>query len=128
MTLPLIDRLELISPFGVKNPKPQLACRGLTLLRARIRGTKGNVISLLLHDEGGVLDAICFERTMIEDLLLETEDPASSMEEMEHGVYFSSPVPVDIVYEASIDRYYGSPKVKIQVKHIRYSQIKPNLV
>ncbi|MBO4888689.1 MAG: DHH family phosphoesterase [Firmicutes bacterium] len=128
VTLPLIDRLELLAPFGVKNPKPQLACRGLSLLRARIRGAKGNVISLLLHDEGGVLDAVCFERPMIDELIRQTEDPGSLMEEMEHGIYFSTPIPVDIVYEASIDRYYGSPRVRIQVKHIRYSQMKPNLV
>ncbi|MBQ7059631.1 MAG: DHH family phosphoesterase [Firmicutes bacterium] len=128
VTLPLIDRLELLAPFGVKNPKPQLASRGLSLLRARIRGAKGNVISLLLHDEGGVLDAVCFEKAMIDELIREAEDPESLMEEMEHGIYFSTPIPVDIVYEASIDRYYGSPRVKIQVKHIRYSQMKPNLV
>ncbi len=128
VSLPFIDRLELLSPFGVKNPKPQLASRGLTLLRARIRGAKGNVINLLLHDEGGVLDAVCFDRAMIEDLLRQSEDPDAAKEEMENGIYFTTPIPVDIVYEASIDRYYGSPRVKIQVKHIRYSQIRPHLL
>ena len=128
VTLPFLDRLELIAPYGVKNPKPQLAAKELTLLRARIRGAKGNVINLLLHDEGGVLEAICFDRARIEELLSASRQPQFALEEMERGIYFSDPPIVDIVYEPSIDRYYGTPRVKIQVTHIRYSQTGKNLL
>ena len=122
ITIPWLDRLEILAPFGVKNPSPQLAEKDITLLKCQLLGAKGNVVRLLLQDEGGAMEAVCFDRGLIEDLLMDAPAADIALEEMKRGIYFSNPLQVDIIYEPKADYYYGSPRIKIQLKHIRYSQ------
>ncbi|MBO6158286.1 MAG: DHH family phosphoesterase [Firmicutes bacterium] len=117
-----IDKLEALAPYGVKNPRPQLAFRGARLLKCQIRGAKGNVINLLAEDEGGVFNAVCFDRELIEELIQDSADPETMKKEMQNGIYFSDPPLIDMVFEASIDTYYRDPRAKLTLSHIRYSQ------
>ena len=68
------------------------------------------------------MEAVCFDRGLIEDLLMDAPAADIALEEMKRGIYFSNPLQVDIIYEPKADYYNGSPRIKIQLKHIRYSQ------
>ncbi len=64
VTIPLVEELKCLEPFGKGNSKPVFAEKDLQVVHLKIRGAKGNVISLFLEDAGhNRMEAVLFQRT-----------------------------------------------------------------
>lgn len=60
----LIDELKCMEPFGNGNSKPVFAEKNLKIVQLKIKGKKGNVLSLFVEDERHTrMDGIIFNRT-----------------------------------------------------------------
>ena len=101
LTVPSIDALELLQPFGQGNKKPLFAVRGVTMRnRARV-GADGAHVRFVATDGASSVPAIMFR----------APDPerAASWE----GV-------VDLVFEAVNETWQGRTKPKLMVKDVLF--------
>ncbi len=101
MTVPGIDSLEVMQPFGQGNKKPLLAARGVCMrYRARV-GVGGNHLRFLATDGLSSTPAIMFRVPQIER--------AAACDEA-----------VDLVFEAVNETWQGRRKPKLMVRDILY--------
>lgn len=59
-TIQTIEEMNLLAPFGVNNPKPQLLLESAKLAMIRKIGSNQNHLKLQLEDEFGALDGVGF--------------------------------------------------------------------
>lgn len=60
VTLETIEQLEMLSPFGVANPKPKVLVKGVLPQQIRQIGNKSNHLKLVIEQEGSSLDCVGF--------------------------------------------------------------------
>jgi single-stranded-DNA-specific exonuclease len=100
VTFPLITELSRLAPFGMGNPEPLLASRGLAPRGARIVGN--NHLKLLVRQaNAATFDAIGFGLGH----LLPTD-----------------PSPIDLAYSARVDSWQGQDRIQLRLKDLRPSQ------
>lgn len=116
-----ISRMEILEPYGTGNPEPALAQKHMKLLKARTVGARQKVVQLLLCDEDGLSEGVCFDKNYVIPVLQEAgiHDPDSVMAQ---GSYLDKPIEVDVVYHARIDSFQGYEKPKVVVTHMRLSR------
>ncbi len=56
----LVEELALLEPYGLGNPTPVFATRGLAVASHRYVGAESNHLKLKLESEGRIIDAIGF--------------------------------------------------------------------
>lgn len=111
-----IDSLSILEPFGVGNPRPVFAQKGLLLKRMFPLGKSGTAFKLLLTDGSKAVDALLFRGDYLNELLTEEE-----RKELATGRYLKDPIPVDICYQAELDFYMGLTKPKFIIQSMRRS-------
>ncbi|MEA3322122.1 MAG: single-stranded-DNA-specific exonuclease RecJ [Bacillota bacterium] len=60
VTLGTIEQLEMLSPFGVANPKPKVLVKDVLPQQIRQIGNKSNHLKLVIEQEGSSLDCVGF--------------------------------------------------------------------
>lgn len=98
-TREFVDELELLSPYGVGNPKPIFAQKSLTVKEIRVQGKQRNVVKLYFEGEG------------VPGLLFTDGD--------EFLKEFSEGMQVSIAYTPEINEYMGNRSVQASIKEIR---------
>lgn len=107
MTVPGIDELEILQPFGQGNKKPLLGALGVCMRnRARV-GATGNHLRFVATDGVNSTAAIMFRTPQIER--------AVACEEA-----------VDLVFEAVSETWQGRTKPKLMVRDILYRDVADN--
>ena len=118
----LLQELEQLAPYGTGNARPVLAQKQLMLKRCQILGKKRNVARLTLSAEGKAVEAVCFDVQAVLDLIRRHSGETAEAEAND-GKYLTFPFAVDLVYQAEIDMYTGTPRVKICVQHLRETNL-----
>jgi single-stranded-DNA-specific exonuclease len=97
LTLSLYQEIEKLAPFGVGNPRPILASRGVGVSQAKLVGRENKHLKLMI--EGG-LGAIGFGLG---------------------GNYsqLASEKPVDIAYEMILNQWNGQKKLELRLRDIK---------
>ncbi|WP_410772534.1 single-stranded-DNA-specific exonuclease RecJ [Fontibacillus sp. BL9] len=104
ITLPVIEQLELLAPFGMENPCPRLLIRGAKLIESRQMGKDGKHLRLTLSQNGKTVEAVAFGKGDLDFLL-------------------SEEAVLDIVAEASINEWNGSRKPQLLIQDLGISHL-----
>lgn len=100
LTLPLMQDLELMAPFGLGNPEPRLGARALTVISARTVGN--NHLKLKLRQEKGIpFDAIAFNRS----------------EELGRTVRGSARIAA--VFTPRLNRWNGTTGIELEIRDVK---------
>jgi single-stranded-DNA-specific exonuclease len=96
----LVTEFERLGPFGQGNPKPLIACRGLTLTAAPKRvGKKGEHLQLFVRQGNRFMKCIAFNAS---DLF----------EQLQPGK------PIDLAVQPQLNEWNGTVNVELEVKDI----------
>ncbi len=101
LTMPVVQGLDLLRPFGQGNQKPLLAVRGVTMRSAAAVGATGEHVRFFVSDGANSVAAIMFRAPDVERAL-------------------SWEGAVDLVFEAVVETWQGRSKVKLMVRDILY--------
>ena len=101
LTMPVVQGLDLLRPFGQGNKKPLLAVRGVTMRSAAAVGATGEHVRFFVSDGANSVAAIMFRAPDVERAL-------------------SWEGAVDLVFEAVVETWQGRSKVKLMVRDILY--------
>ena len=102
LEFPLLERMELMAPFGASNPQPMLAASGVEVVGAPgCVGQDGAHLKMKLRQRGETIDSIGFGMGGLLD------DP-----EFLQGK-------LDVAFFAEVNRWRGNAKVQIQLKAVR---------
>ncbi|WP_234404895.1 single-stranded-DNA-specific exonuclease RecJ [Paenibacillus bouchesdurhonensis] len=104
ISLPVIEQLEGLAPFGMGNTCPRLLIRGAKLVESRPLGKEGKHMKLLLSQNGTMMEAVAFGKG---ELLSHLTEEAR----------------VDVVAEASINEWNGSRKPQLMVQDLAVPHI-----
>jgi single-stranded-DNA-specific exonuclease len=96
----LVDEFKRLGPFGNGNPKPLIACRGLTLTAAPKRvGKTGDHLQLFVRQGNRFMKAIAFNAAALIDKL----QPGKA---------------IDLAVEPQLNEWNGNVSVELEVKDI----------
>ena len=114
----LIQELSLLEPFGVGNPKPLFARKGISLLRGRKLGKNKNVGKYQIADEkGAVYDMVYFGNLEELDRFLAERFGQETAEQLYQGGLGVGSAPVSMAYYPDIDSYGGREKVQLIMQY-----------
>lgn len=114
----LIQELSLLEPFGVGNPKPLFARKGISLLRGRKLGKNKNVGKYQIADEkGAVYDMVYFGDLEELDRFLAERFGQETAEQLYQGGLGVGSAPVSMAYYPDIDSYGGREKVQLIMQY-----------
>ncbi len=100
LTLPLMQEMERLAPFGLGNPEPRLGARALTVLSARTVGNKH--LKLKLRQEKGLpFDAIAFNSS---DAL---------------GRTVRDNVRIAAVFTPRLNRWNGTTGIELEIRDVK---------
>ncbi|MFD3260147.1 single-stranded-DNA-specific exonuclease RecJ [Paenibacillus lentus] len=99
ISLPVIEQLAGLAPFGMGNTCPRLLIRGAKLVECRPLGKEGKHMKLLLSQNGTTMEAVAFGKGQLLSHL--TEEAR-----------------VDVVAEASINEWNGSRKPQLMIQDL----------
>src|SRR5699024_4725965 len=100
ISVPLVEQLSLLEPFGKGNPKPVFAQKGIHVLNPRILGKNRNVVKMRVLDQDGFsMEAVYFGEA--EKFLADV----------------SCQDAVSITYYPEINRYQGRESLQIVIQN-----------
>ncbi len=117
VSMPLIEQLSALEPFGAANPKPLFAEAGLKIRSLYIYGKRGNVININVEDSrGGRFTIKSFDPdSVVEDIKKWFTDEVC--DKMLEGV--DTGAKVDIAYQPDINEYRGDRTIQFLLRHMR---------
>lgn len=101
MTIPLVNEISMLEPFGNMNPTPNFICRGLTVQRATLIGS-GNHSKFVLEKDGQTISAIMFQKSYL-NLKIKENDV------------------VDVLFTLDINNFNNIESVQMIVQDIKLS-------
>jgi single-stranded-DNA-specific exonuclease len=102
LSYPVVEHLSRLAPFGQGNPPPLLAIRGCKVLSSPRRlGRGGNVLSLMLSQDGNSMRAVGFSMGELADRLV--------------GVTC-----LDVAAEPTISTFNGQSTAELQLKDVSW--------
>lgn len=104
VTVPMIEQIERLAPFGMDNPSPRLLIRGAKLIEIKQMGKDGKHLKLTLSQQDKVIEALAFGKGDLAHLL--------SLDDR-----------LDIVAEPSINEWNGSRKPQLLIQDLSISHI-----
>ncbi|WHX48046.1 single-stranded-DNA-specific exonuclease RecJ [Paenibacillus woosongensis] len=104
ISLPVIEQLENLAPFGMGNTCPRLLIRGAKLVERRSLGKEGKHMKLVLSQDGTIMEAVAFGKG---ELLSQLTEEAR----------------IDVVAEASINEWNGSRKPQLMIQDLAVPHI-----
>lgn len=109
-----VRQLSLLEPFGVGNPRPLFARKGISLLQGRKMGKARNVGKYRIADEYGKCHEMIYFGDMEEfDAFLKERFGEAAVEKLyQEGVREGSLV-ISMVYYPELNTYKGQEKIQI---------------
>ncbi|MCR4955107.1 MAG: single-stranded-DNA-specific exonuclease RecJ [Lachnospiraceae bacterium] len=117
VTMPLIEEMDLLRPYGKGNPSPLFAQKNVEVVHVRIIGKERKFVKLKLKSEAGnYFDGIYFEDPGVwQEFLLEKfgeETTTKIMSGEQTGVKIS------ICYVPDINEFRGYRNIQMQIKYV----------
>lgn len=100
LTIPNVEKLDLLAPFGQENPNPRFLAHGVMIAGGRAVGADKNHLSCTLTDGASTLSSIMFRCPDVHGLL-------------------TCGVALDAVFELQIDTWKGRRTVKAVLKSLK---------
>lgn len=104
ITLPVIEQLEELAPFGMGNTCPRLLIRGVKLLECRQMGKEGKHLKLLVSQNGKTVEAVAFGKGELAPIL-------------------ANESVLDLVAEAGINEWNGARKPQLLIQDLCVSHV-----
>lgn len=122
VSLPLLDELNKLKPFGNANEKPVFAMSNTRIVGLRIVGKNQNVLQLQIVTETGQrIKGVYFHNDPLSIFqYLETESGMNIREMMESGKPFS--IPAGITYFPKVNEWNGNVSIDYLVTGIKYKK------
>jgi single-stranded-DNA-specific exonuclease len=99
----LVMQMKRLEPYGLGNPEPTLACRGLQVMKyPRSVGEKGEHLKFKVRKDGRVMEAIGFGMGHLHDRL----EGAASL--------------IDLAFCPIINTYQGNPCLQLRIKDLQF--------
>ncbi|MDH7499184.1 MAG: single-stranded-DNA-specific exonuclease RecJ [candidate division NC10 bacterium] len=103
LSLDLAMQMKRMEPYGVGNPEPTLACRGLQVMKyPRWVGENGEHVKLKVRKDGKVMEAIGFGLGHL------------------HRELEGSPPLIDLAFCPLINTYGGNPILQLRIKDLQF--------
>ncbi|OWA37861.1 single-stranded-DNA-specific exonuclease RecJ [Saccharibacillus sp. O16] len=99
ITIPVIEELDRMAPFGMGNPTPQLVFRGVRLQRVMTMGKTNTHLKLVIEQEGCTVEAVAFGKGALAEYLSEGDR-------------------LDLLAEPGINEWRGSRKPQLMVRDL----------
>lgn len=120
LTEPLVEMLQVMRPFGMKNEKPVFALKNLWMQEFRFLGQEDKVVKLTLVDpENHRVTGISFEGREHFERHLEHDLGQETAQDVLAGRQGCS---VDLVYYPEINEYRGYRNLQLQIRGWRFHQ------
>lgn len=118
VNLALINELEFLEPFGKGNSKPVFGDKNIGLLKGRILGEKGNVLSLKLVSSNKELhDGIFFGDIEKFNEFIEEKFGRDELDKLYNGM--NNRILLDMAYYPKLNSYNGNEKIQINILHMK---------
>ncbi|RBP68343.1 single-stranded-DNA-specific exonuclease [Alkalibaculum bacchi] len=118
VNLALINELEFLEPFGKGNSKPVFGDKNIGLLKGRILGEKGNVLSLKLVSSNKELhDGIFFGDIKKFNEFIEEKFGRDELDKLYNGM--NNRILLDMAYYPKLNSYNGNEKIQINILHMK---------
>lgn len=104
ITLPVIEQISGLAPFGMGNTCPRFLIRGARLQECRLLGKEGKHMKLMLNQNGAMMEAVAFGKG-------------------ELAYHLTEEAIVDIVAEAEINEWNGSRKPQLLLQDLAVPHI-----
>lgn len=99
----LIEELEQMEPFGIGNPSPKFAIKGLKPIDIRGVGDQGKHLKAKVESNGVNLDSIGFSLGQFKELIEPTDK-------------------IDLIFSPEFNIYNGNCNIQLNIKDIKISQ------
>ena len=121
ITIPFIESLSVLEPFGNQNPKPLFAQKNLTVNSIRIIGKNKHVVKMRVEDEAkNTAEIIYFGATDDFKQFVRNKAPELSENELFSGQNLQNRnLQMNVVYYPDINEYMGKKTPQIVVTHYR---------
>lgn len=117
LTVPLMEEVEALGPFGLGNPRPLFGRRNVLVKGATLLGKNRQVLKLLLEDEGCEMYGMIFrDADDFIDLVLKKYD------KINRNMFLAGmggDVRMDFVYELNVNEFRGTKTPQIIVMQYR---------
>ncbi|MCK8815975.1 single-stranded-DNA-specific exonuclease RecJ [Natroniella sulfidigena] len=100
----LVNKLEQLAPFGLRNPRPVLMSKDVTVKNFRVVGKDGKHLKLTVSSAGEVIDAIAFNQAVLEADLLEQKQG------------------IEVLFNVEINQWQGNSSLQLKVKDFKFPQ------
>lgn len=115
VTVPFVEELDLLEPFGTGNPKPLFAQKNVYFLKGRILGKNRNVGKYVVADEHGkTYDVIYFGDLEQFHAYLEEKFGPDSVSDLYQGN--GKGICLSIVYYPDVNEYRGNVSLQMILK------------
>lgn len=118
VNLELINELEFLEPFGKGNSKPVFGDKNIGLMKGRILGEKGNVLSLKLVSSNKELH----DGTFFGDIEKFNEYIQERFGKNELDLFYNgmnNGILLDLAYYPKLNSYKGNEKIQINILHMK---------
>ena len=113
-----VEEISYLEPFGIGNPKPLFARKGISLLNGRIMGKNRNVGKYKIADEeGNVFDMIYFGDFAKLDNFLRERYGANIQERLYQRGLNKGEAVISMAYYPEMNYYGGRESVQIIMQH-----------
>lgn len=118
ITIPLVEQLKLLEPFGKGNEKPLFAQAGLGIKRACVFGKEAQYIRIYFQDKDGyTIEAVDFNGNMFQDCI-KMWFSDEECDKMLKGL--PNRISLDVAYYPDINEYGG--RRTLQIKPVMYKK------
>lgn len=114
----LINKLEILEPYGKGNPKPIFGDKGLSVLRIFRLGSNKDMFKLRLKSkENTIYDAILFNGESLESMII-SRYGNEQLERAFKGI--DNKLIIDVLYYPSLNTYNGNTSIQIIIQNYRF--------
>ena len=118
ITIPLVEQLKLLEPFGKGNEKPLFAQAGLGIKRACVFGKESQYIRIYFQDKDGyTIEVVYFNGNMFQDCI-KMWFSDEECDKMLKGL--PNRISLDVAYYPDINEYGG--RRTLQIKPVMYKK------
>ncbi len=114
VSLKLINSLEIIGPYGNKNPRPLFGTKNVFLSNIKLLGKNQNVVKLLIREQNTTLEGIMFS-----NLDKFKEDLEKIGKSLPNIMATREEIEADIVYQAKINEWNGNKNIQLNITNFR---------
>ena len=116
ITIPLVEELKRLEPFGNGNPKPLFAVRNVLVRSLRTMGREGQFLKFSLREGSSEVEGVYFGDARAFATAVEEAYGQGSWEEFCHGI--RRDLAVRMVYEPQINFYRGRKSLQLVIREI----------